>query len=93
MRELQPYDDQESFVLYRPHGLGEHAHLIGDNLQVLLFHIPRHQRLDLLAGELKVVVPGSLHEEIGEIIAGIQALSLGRLYEAVEQTGVSRQIA
>ena len=87
MRELQPYDDQESFVLYRPHGLGEHAHLIGDNLQVLRFHIPRHQRLDLFAGELKVVVPGSLHEEIGEIIAGIQALSLGRFHEAVEQTG------
>ena len=88
MREFQPYDDdQKSVVLYRLHGLGEHAHLIGDNLQVLRLHIPRHQRLDLFAGELKVVVPGSLHEEIGEIIAGIQSLFLGCLYEAVEQTG------
>jgi len=87
MREFQPYDDQKSVVLYRPHGLGEHAHLIGDNLQVLRLHIPRHQRLKLFTGELKVVVPGSLHEEIGEIIAGIQSLFLGRLYEAVEQTG------
>ncbi len=87
MREFQPYDDQKSVVLYRPHGLGENAHLIGDNLQVLRLHIPRHQRLDLFAGELKVVVPGSLHEEIDKIVAGIQALFLGRLYEAVEQTG------
>ncbi len=79
MREFQSYDDQESVVLYRPHGLGEHAHLIGDNLQVFRLHIPRHQRLDLFAGELKVVVPGSLHEEIGEIITGIQALFLGLL--------------
>ena len=87
MHEFKPYDDQKSVVLYRPHGLGEHAHLIGDNLQVLRFHIPRHQRLKLFTGELKVVVPGSLHEEIGKIVAGIQALFLGRLYEAVGQTG------
>ncbi len=73
MREFQPYDDddQKSVVPYRPHGLGEHAQLIGDNLQVSL-HIPRHQRLNLFSGELKVVVPGSLHEEIGEIVAGFK---------------------
>ena len=87
MREFQSYDDQESVVLYRPHGLGEPVHLIGDNLQVLRHHIPGHQRLDLFAGELKVVVPGCLHEEIGKIVAGIQSLSLGCLNEAVEQTG------
>ncbi len=88
MGDIKPYDDQESVVLYRRHGLGEPVHLIGDNLQVLRLYIPGHQRLDLLVGELKVVVPGSLHEEIGKIVAGgIQTLSLGCLNEAVEKAG------
>jgi hypothetical protein len=68
MREFQSCDDQESVVLYRPHGLGEPVHLIGDNLQILRLHIPGHQRLDLFAGELKVVVLVLCQEKIREKI-------------------------
>lgn len=71
---MQPYEDQESVVIYRPHGLSVPAHLIDDDFQVLLFYTPRHQRR-------------SLHKHVGRIIMRIQNLSLGRLFEVIEQAG------
>ena len=69
------------------HGLGKGVDLIGDNLQVYFFHIPRHQRFELFPGKLDIVVLGCLHEQKGEVIARVQPLFLGSLDEAVEQTG------
>ena len=67
------------------HGPGKPIDLIGDDGEVLFPHVPRHQQLELLGRYLPDVGGSTLHELIGEVVPGIQAIQLGGLYEAVHQ--------
>jgi|GEM_PF-6635638 len=74
------------------HGPGKPIDLIGDDGEVLFPHVPRHQRLELLGWYLPDVGGSTLHEHIGEVVSGIQAIQLGGLYEAVHQGAGPRAI-
>ena len=74
------------------HGPRKPINLIGDDGEVLLFHVPGHQRLEFLGRYLPDVGGSPLHEHIGEVVPGVQATQLGGLCEAVHQGAGPRAI-
>ncbi len=72
-------------------------HVVGDELvfpgykgQVFLGYVPRHERLKHLPAKFPTCTNSSLHEYIGEVVAGVEAIHLGGLQEAVHQGGCPR---
>ena len=68
------------------HVVGNELVFPGYNGQVFLGYVPRHERFKDLPSKLPAGRDCSLHEQIGEIVTGVEAIHLGGLYEAVHQS-------
>ena len=69
------------------HIVGNEPVFLGNEGQVFLGNIPGHEGLKDILSNLPACGNGSLHEYIGKVVTGIEAVHLGGLDEAVHQRG------
>ncbi|MBK5261009.1 MAG: hypothetical protein JJE17_00360 [Peptostreptococcaceae bacterium] len=76
------------------HVLGDEPVFFGNEGQVVLGYVLRHERLKDYPAKLPAGGNRAIHEHIGKVITGIEIIHLGGLYEAVHQrTGLGPILA
>ena len=69
------------------HVVGNEPVFLGYEGQVFLGNISSHERLKDLPAKFPAGRNRTLHEHIGKVVARVEAIHLGGLYEAVHQSG------